>query len=573
MSATEAAYRRGVRLIDYGREIEEEIEALQAAIEAHPVLGRKYAARWLAIALLENDEILLDRVRQTPGSEPVLEQLNRSLARLRRIYGTDADVITADRRYGFIHGLVKEIVTRPPADRITLSDRIDSIVADRILGIPFFLAAMWVVFQVTANVSAPYVDWIDSVISGPVTRWIGAILSGLGLGGTWVESLLIDGVVGGVGGVLTFVPVLLFLYFFIAVLEDSGYMARAAFVMDRFMHALGLHGKSFLSLLVGLGCNVPGIYATRTLENERDRILTGLLVPMMSCAARLPVYAVIGSAMFGARSGALIFSMYILGIVMAAVTGIVLQRTIFKSQKLSPFVLELPPYRLPSWRGILIHMWERTAGFVRKAWTIILAVSVVIWALMNLPTGVENPQDSLFGRVSAAIAPAFSPAGFGDWRAAGALISGFVAKEIVVGTLNVVYLGADQIGGGGGEMEGPPPTLADGLKEIATGFWDATVDTVKAAISIIPGIDLMGGGGAGEVDTELGRALRGTFTPLSAVAFTVFVLLYTPCVVTVAAMLQEYGWKWAAFSAIYQLVLAWLIAVIVYQIGILLGFG
>src|SRR5690606_31095756 len=234
------------------------------------------------------------------------------------------------RRYGYINGLVRKVVTRPPLDRRTRSDHIDQIVTHPLFGLPIFFAMMWVVFQMTANVSSHFVDWIDGVIGGPLTRWVEVALGAVGLGGTWLESLLTEGVIAGVGGVLVFVPVLAFTYFFIALLEDSGYMARAAFLMDRFMHVLGLHGKSFIPMLLGVGCSVPGVYATRTLENERDRLLTGLLVPFMSCGARLPVYLVVGVAIFGAHAGTLVFALYILGMVVALLVGLLLKHTLFR---------------------------------------------------------------------------------------------------------------------------------------------------------------------------------------------------------------------------------------------------
>jgi ferrous iron transport protein B len=351
------------------------------------------------------------------------------MARLQQVYGDDVDTLIADRRYGFINGVVREAVGRPATQPLTLSDRIDRIVTNRWLGIPIFMLAMWFVFQMTANVSGYYMDWLDGVISGPIAHWIDALVVALGLGGTWVEALMLDGVVAGVGGVLVFVPLLLFLYFFLAILEDSGYMARAAFVMDRLMHALGLHGKSFLPMLVGFGCSVPGIYATRTLENEEDRRLTGLLVPMMSCGARLPVYAVFGAAFFPAHTGRFIFGLYLIGIVLAVVSGLVFKRLLFRNKPPAPFVMELPPYRVPSLRGVLTHMWERSASCVRRAGTIILGAAVVLWLLMNLPWGVESPRESVFGQISNAISPIFAPAGFDRWEATGSLVTGLIAKR------------------------------------------------------------------------------------------------------------------------------------------------
>ena len=568
MAIHQAAYTRGIALVDYGREVEEEIAQLQKAIEKVPELTVRYPSRWLAIKLLEQDAEMLPIVEGTVGGSEIVSETSKSIAHLHDIYGEDeVDLIIADRRYGFISGLVREVVQRPREARLTASDRIDKIITNRILGIPIFLIAMWVVFQMTANVSGHYLDWVDGVIGGPITNWVVAILNVIGLAGTWVESLFVDGIIAGVGGVLVFVPVLLFMYFFLALLEDSGYMARAAFVTDRLMHALGLHGKSFIPMLVGFGCTVPAIYATRTLENEDDRKLTGFLVPMMSCGARLPVYAVFAAAFFPDNPGRFIFWMYVVGIAFAILTGMVFKRTLFKGKPPAPFVMELPPYRLPTFRGVWTHMWERSGVFVKRAGTIIMAVSVILWFLMSIPWGVDSPRDSLFGQASAAIAPIFAPAGFDSWQASGSLVTGFVAKEVVVGTMSQIYAGEAEE-----EEERQPTTFFEDLGEIAVTFWDATVHTIEGTVSLIPGVDLVAEDGE-EEDTALIEALQRDFTPLQAVAFNLFVLLYIPCMVAVAAQRHEYGTKWALFNAVYLTALGWVVSTIVYQGGRLLGLG
>jgi ferrous iron transport protein B len=568
-----AAYTGSRGLIDYGTEVENEIVTLQNFIDQDTELRERYNTRWLAIKLLEEDDEILDKLRDTGKHAALLAQARQSVAHLRSVYGDDVDTIIADRRYGWIHGLVKETVQRTREERMSLSDKIDKIVTNRVLGIPIFLVAMWIVFKMTADVSAPYLDWVDGVIGGPITNWAVAILGWLTLDGTWFESLIVDGVIAGVGGVLVFVPVLLFLYLFLALLEDSGYMARAAFVMDRLMHTLGLHGKSFLPMLVGFGCTVPAVYATRTLENEEDRKLTGFLVPMMSCGARLPVYTVFAAAFFAANAGRFVFSMYILGIALAVVTGIIMKRTLFKGKPPAPFVMELPPYRLPTFRGVWTHMWERTSMFVKRATTIIMASSILIWFLLAVPIRGDGSfantdvEDSLFAGVAGLVAPIFKPAGFGTWEASGSLVTGFIAKEVVVGTMSQIY-----VGGEGAEEVAEPTTFFEDLGEIVTGFVGATIDTVKAAISIIPGVDMMGGGEEGE-DTALITALQQNFTTRQAVAFNVFVLLYVPCMVAVAAQRQEYGTRWTLFNAAYLTGLGWIAAVLINQVGALLGIG
>jgi ferrous iron transport protein B len=571
------AYTKGPALVDYGREVENEISELQELIETHASLTERYAPRWLAIKLLEEDRDVIAKVEQLGDTADVLEAANRSIAHLRQVYGDDVDTVIADRRYGWINGLVREVVRRTGAERKTLSDKIDKIVTNRVLGIPIFLAMMWVVFKVTTDVAGPYLDWVDGVISGPITNWVVAILGAVGLGSTWVESLFVDGIIAGVGGVLVFVPVLMSLYLALAVLEDSGYMARAAFVMDRLMHTLGLHGKSFLPMIIGFGCTVPAIYATRTLENEKDRILTGLLVPFMSCGARLPVYVLFASIFFPGRSGAVIFWLYITGIVTAVVLGVALKHTLFKGKEQSPFVMELPPYRVPTLKGIWFHMWERTSAFVRKAWTIILATSVIIWVLSAVPVGGRAFADvevgnSAFAAVSRVIAPAFKPLGFGNWEASGSLITGFVAKEVVVGTMAQIY----EVEEAGEAAE--TTTFFEDVGEIVTSFIGATWDTIKS-IPLIVGVDLFGGEEEAE-PTALMAAVEESFErsssghgALASVAFMVFVLLYTPCMVAVAAARQELGAKWMWISVIGQLVLAWIVALIIFQGGLLLGLG
>ena len=577
MSTHTMAYTKGPALVYYGREVENEISELQELIEAHASLTERYAPRWLAIKLLEEDRDVIAKVEQLGDTADVLEAANRSIAHLRQVYGDDVDTVIADRRYGWINGLVKEVVRRTGAERKTLSDKIDNIVTNRVLGIPIFLAMMWIVFKVTTDVAGPYLDWVDGVIGGPITNWVVALLGAIGLGSTWVESLFVDGIIAGVGGVLVFVPVLMSLYLALAVLEDSGYMARAAFVMDRLMHALGLHGKSFLPMIIGFGCTVPALYATRTLENEKDRVLTGLLVPFMSCGARLPVYVLFASIFFPGRSGAVIFWLYITGIVTAIVLGVALKNTLFKGKEQSPFVMELPPYRMPTLKGIWFHMWERTSAFVRKAWTLILATSVIIWVLSAIPVSGGAFADvevgnSAFATVSRVIAPVFKPLGFGDWEASGSLITGFVAKEVVVGTMAQIY-----------EVEwaeeaAEPTTFFEDIGEIVTSFIGATWDTVKS-IPLIVGVDLFGGEEEGE-PTALMAAVEQDFEQtsgghgaLASVAFMVFVLIYTPCMVAVAAERQELGAKWMWVSIIGQLVLAWLMALVIFQGGLLLGLG
>ncbi len=565
--------------IDYGREAEHEIVKIQTKIAQYAHIENQYPTRWLAIKLLEEDSDIKMRLQVLEGGKEILTHAEKSIAHLEKIYNDDVDVIIADYRYGWINGLVKETVKRTHENRLTGSDKADKIVTHRLLGIPIFLLLMWAVFKLTADVSTPYLNWVDSVISGPITRWATEIIRVLGLSATWIESLIVDGIIAGVGGVMVFVPVMMFLYLALALLEDSGYMARAAFVMDRLMHVLGLHGKSFLPMLVGFGCTVPAIYATRTLENEKDRILTGLLVPFMSCGARLPVYVLFAAIFFPENASTVIFGLYILGILTAIVIGIILKNTLFKDKEASTFVMELPPYRLPTLRAIWFHIWERTGSFIRQAWTIIMATSIILWFLMAIPTRGNSKfneadiNDSAFASLSEKISPILTPLGFGSWEASSALISGFVAKEVVVSTMGQVYAVDDAA-----DTTAESTTFFEDIGEIITSFLRATADTIKS-IPLVIGIDLFE-----EEVTEEPTALMQTVHDgfeetsnghgaLAGMAFMVFVLIYTPCVTTIAAEKQEFGMKWTWVSIIGQLVLAWLMAFVVFQGGILLGLG
>ncbi len=565
--------------ITYKPDVEQEINGLASIIENTPALQR-YNPRWLAVQLLEDDETLLEQVRNADGGRAVIQALEQSQARLQGVYGEDPDMALTDQRYGFINQLVQATVRRPAQAEMTLSDKIDAIVTHRLLGIPIFLALMWVVFKLTTDVAGPFIDWVDGVIGGPLTNGIVALLGMVGLGGSWFESLVVDGIIAGVGGVLVFVPVLMSLYLALAVLEDSGYMARAAFVMDRLMHALGLHGKSFMPMVIGFGCTVPAFYATRTLENEKDRILTGLLVPFMSCGARLPVYVLLAAIFFPAASGLVIWSMYMLGIVVAIVLGIILKHTLFNNKEQSPFIMELPPYRMPTLRNIWFLMWERTSAFLKKAWTVIMATSVVIWVLIAIPTGgsgsfanTEMDQNG-FSAISGTLAPLFAPLGFGSWEASGALVTGFVAKEVVVSTMAQIYKVEEA------EEAAEPTTFTEDVTSIFTSLGSTIMDALKAIPGIV-GIDVTGDGGEEEAEpTDLMTAIRSGFEQssgghgaLAALAFMVFVLLYTPCMVAVAAEWQELGTKWTWVSIIGQSVLAWLAALLIFQGGLLLGLG
>jgi ferrous iron transport protein B len=487
--------------INYDQEIEQEIENLENLVSLPG-----YPSRWVAVKLLEGDAEVLKMLDNTGIASHVLE----SQTRLERHLGYDLETALVEKRYAFLAGLVKESTRRrlDLMERLDLSDRIDRVLVNRFLGIPIFLAMMWLVFQLVFTLGAPLAEWID-LFMGWLGKGVVSAVGGVG-GPRWLSSLLSDGIIGGVGSVLVFLPNIMLLFLGIAILEASGYMARAAFIMDRLMHALGLHGKSFIPMLLGFGCNIPGIMATRTLESQKDRILTILVNPLMSCSARLPIYVLFAGAFFPRNQGLVIFSLYLLGIILAVLVARVFKGIFFKGEA-APLIMELPPYRLPTVKGVLVHMWERSSLFLRKAGTIIFLGVVLIWFLASLPFGVQYAsQQSVIGTLGAVFAPLLKPAGFGFWQAGVALSFGILAKEVVVGTLGTLY-----------------------------------------------GVEEMG----------LTGVIQTQFTPLSAYAFMVMALVYIPCIAAIATIKRETNWRWTGLAVGYSLVLGWGLAVLIYQIG------
>ncbi len=564
--------------IDYGPSIEQTLDVLVEQIEATPGIAEVYPSRWLAIALIDRDPGIDEKMVGIAGGSDLLEVRDRQLDDLRVSHGDPGDTAIAGRRFDAVHGIVTAVSDGSQAYRLTRTDRIDSIVTNRYLGIPIFLAAMWIVFKITTDIAGAFLDWVDGAIAGPITHLMSVVVTAVGLGGTWVESLVINGVVAGVGAVLVFIPVLITLFLALAFLEDSGYMARAAFVMDRLMRGLGLQGKSFLPMLVGFGCTVPAVYATRTLDNERDRILTSLLVPFMSCGARLPVYVLMSAVFFPNHAGLIVFSMYLLGIAVALVIGLVLRSTVLPVTEYAPTIMEMPPYRIPTFRTIWLQTWVRTRAFIESAGTIIFVTMLAVWLMMAIPVSGAGTfadtdiDDSAFAAVAGVISPVFEPAGFGSWEATGSLMSGFVAKEVVIGTMAQVYGVEDE------EIADDLPSITDSAKDLVTGFGTASLDAVKAVPGMV-GIHLV------DTDDEtnssaLMSSIRVGFEEsssghggLAALAFIVFVLLYTPCMAAVGAIRHEIGTRWMWASVVGQSLIAWVMAVVVFQGGTLLGFG
>lgn len=501
-------------IVEYQPEIEAALQTLGARVQP---LMPTIAPRWLALQLLEQDSAWIERTARLTGGDALVAQARALATEISALYGDEIDILTADRRYELIGHIAQQAIVRSNARRRRLTEHIDKVVTHRLIGLPLFAAVMYLVFKLVIDVVTPVLDAMDQLLAGPISGGITALLAAVNAP-AWIYSLALDGLLAGVGGVLVFVPGLLVLYFFLALLEDSGYLARAAFVMDRLVRIIGLPGKAVIPLVLGFGCAVPAVYATRTIAGRRDRLLTALLIPLMSCSARLPVYVVFGLAFFGTRAGTLIWLLYFGGLLVAIGVGLIFARTVLRPNGTSAFVLELPPYRLPAPRTLWLHMWGNTQAFLQSAGSVILGMSLLLWLLLHLPWGVQDLRYSLFGHASAAVAPLFAPLGFDSWQATGALLMGVSAKEVVVSTLAQVY---------------------------ATGGDSAA----------------------------LRPALQAAFTPAAALAYLVFVLLYVPCISTIAAIRHEFGARWAAVSAGYQTVVAWLLALVVFQIGRWVGFG
>ncbi|HER07919.1 MAG TPA: ferrous iron transport protein B [Bacteroides sp.] len=535
--------------ISYGEEIELSIERIQEKIRKNPSFTDHYSSRFIALRLLE-DGGSCDRIlSETENTAEIRQVAGEEIQRLEDLLKEDAETLVAGARYGFIAGALKETMQksgRTPG--LTRSQRIDRILTHKYLGIPIFLLFLWLTFHATFSLGRYPMEWIEAGVDLVGSAVRNHMAAGI------IRDMLVDGVIGGVGGVIVFLPNILILFFFISLMEDTGYMARTAFIMDRVMHLFGLHGKSFIPLIMGFGCNVPAIMATRTLENKNDRILTMLIIPFMSCSARLPVYVLVAGAVFPERAGNVIFLLYMLGVAVSLLMSVFFKKTIFRHKE-APFVMELPVYRYPGIRVILRHMWRKGAHYLKKMGGVILLASIVIWALGYFPreipqqvseAGVENTaaqlpeepnaaqlENSLIGRLGKSIEPLVRPLGF-DWKMGVSLLSGFAAKEIVVSTMGVLYQ-AD---------EGPEATAS-----------------LQTRISE-------------QVYTSGPKKGAPVFTPLSGFSFLIFVLLYLPCVAVVTAVGRESGsWKWSVFVLIYTTVIAWVASFTVYQLGSLLQIG
>lgn len=529
------------RQLTYGRILDAEIESLCSFLQANypdSNLLQKVPIRWLAIRLLESDpEVTAQLEKSGAFTRELRTAVNSAREKLQRQYSDPPEIIIAEARYGVISGAASEAIRRTVEQRHDRSDQLDTIFLSPVLGIPIFLALMFSVFFLTFRIGNPISDLLESGFSRLASS-IGAIWHGND--SSPLESLITDGIIGGVGGVIVFLPNILILFLAIAFLEDSGYMARAAFIMDRAMHTIGLHGKSCIPMLLGFGCSVPAIMGTRILENRRDRLVTILVIPLMSCSARLPTYSLIIPAFFPEKlQGAMLWLIYVIGIVLAVILTKLLRTTIFKGED-TPFIMELPPYRMPTLKGLMIHAWERGSGYLKKAGTIILAISIILWWATTYPTThddrygnignirnqlsesesqFEKKSNSYIGKVAKAIEPGLKTMGF-DWRIGTALMGAVAAKEVFVAQLGIIFSTDDD----------------------SEGF--------------------------------IKEKIQKAYSPLTGFCVMLFILIGLPCMATVAVTRYETGsWGWAMLQWGGLTLIAWIITTLVFQIGSLMGWG
>jgi ferrous iron transport protein B len=543
--------------INYGEIIEKYIREIQTEIWKNPKIRDRFSSRFVAIKLLETDKTMLRDLQQFENYKDVKRVAAHAVEKLEKSMNEKSETILTDAKYGFIDGALKETYREGKPDKRKAKREYDDILTHRFFGFPIFIFFMWAMFQATFTLGSFPMAWIDAGV-GLFSSWVQASMPEGAL-----RDLLVNGIIGGVGGVIVFLPNILILFFFISLMEDTGYMARASFIMDKLMHKIGLHGKSFIPLVMGFGCNVPAIMATRTLENKKDRILTMLITPFMSCSARLPVYVLIISAVFPEKQGLVLFGIYFTGVLLAVITALILKKIAFAKKEV-PFVMELPPYRRPTLKNSTKHMWFKGREYLNKMGSVILIASILIWALGYFPTNItyskdykseianvmqneqlsleqknqltqtleldlmaEKQENSYIGQLGHAIEPVIAPLGF-DWKMGVSILTGLAAKEVVVSTMGVLYHSQ-------GNTANDTETLKNRIKE------------QKHNSGALNG--------------------RDVFSPLASISFMLFVLIYFPCVAVIAAIRKEANWRWAVFTMVYTTGLAWLLAFAVYQIG------
>lgn len=536
--------------INYGEVLEKGITNVRHAIKHNGNVAKSLSKRYLSIKLLEGDPEIERFIQTLSGSETIIEERDRNVVQIEELLLEDSETAFTNARYGFISGALRETYEQNKIKEATSTQIIDLFVTHKVLGFPIFILFMWIMFEATFHLGAYPMEWIENLVS-----WIGNFVRGNMSEGP-LKDLLVDGIIGGVGGVIVFLPNILILYLFISFMEDSGYMARAAFIMDKIMHKMGLHGKSFIPLVMGFGCNVPAIMASRTIESRNSRMITMLVNPLMSCSARLPVYVLLAGAFFPKNASFILLSLYVCGILLAVVMARLFKRFLFKEEDV-PFVMELPPYRMPTAKSIMIHMWEKAKQYLHKMGGVILVASIIIWFLGYFPRhsemgdafdkqiaevenaeldskektetiaelerlkNMEHQKNSYIGTIGQTIQPVLHPLGF-DWKMSVSLLTGMAAKEVVVSTLSVLYTGDEE----------DSQVLSERIKQ------------------------------------DLDEEGNPVFTPLIALSLMLFVLIYFPCIATISAIVNESGsWKWGIFVIVYTCVLAWIVSFVVYQTG------
>ena len=544
--------------INHGAELEQSIDRVKLLLQKNEDIRYKYSTRYLSIKYLENDKEVEKVVEALENRDEIIAARYEENSRVREILGSGLESSMVDAKYAFVQGALAETYEpyKGKRRRATVTDKIDAVVTNRWLAFPIFFALLYLVFSGTFVIGEYPMQWIEWVVAK-----FGDFVSTTMSAG-WLKDLVVDGVIGGVGSVLVFLPNILLLYLFISLLEDSGYMARAAFIMDRVMHKMGLHGKSFIPMVMGFGCNVPAIMATRTIESRKSRLITILVIPLMSCAGRMPVYILIAGAFFPHHAGLVLLGLYALGIVLAIIAARIMSYFI-KDDDL-PFVMELPPYRIPTGKSIFRHTWEKGRQYLQKMSGVILVCSLIIWALGYFPRGEyktvqEQQENSYIGMIGKGIEPVLEPLGF-DWRMGVGIISGVGAKELVVSTLGVMYSGYE-----------PESSAASGDAGhvIARSGSDVAISSSGPDVGAVGDAGVVGYEASDDVGhVSLSDALKHAVTPAGALAYMVFILLYFPCVATFIAIRNETGsWKWALLTAVYTIVLAWVASFVTFHLA------
>lgn len=551
IDAVAAAGGEGDHRIHYGAEVEQRLGPLEAAIAADGDFAARFPPRWLAIKLLEKDANATERLASHRDGAAISAASAEAIAWIEKHYGKDAEIVISEQRYGYIRGATKETVTLAKKPNFSVTEAIDKVVMNPILALPIFVLVLWATFQITFAVGEYPMNWLDTFFA-----WLSGVVSSA-LPDGFLRSLIVDGIIAGVGGVFSFVPLIVILFFLLSILEDVGYMSRAAFATDKLLHAFGLHGQSVFPMMLGFGCSVPAIMAARTLKSRRDRIVTILVIPFMSCGAKLPVYVLLAAAFFPQHAANMVLLVYAVGVLLSLLSALVLRKTVLRGDP-TPFVMELPPYRAPTLQGVLWHVWEKTWQYVKKMGTVIMAASILVWAITSFPVYhpdeatqeslrteylsshpgadedsvaayVENAlaeasvEHSFAGNIGKFIEPVFRPIGF-DWKLSVATITGFTAKEVIVSTLGILYrVGSDE----NEESQG----LRDALR--ADPHW----------------------------------------TPVLALVMMLFTLVIPPCFAAMATIKGELGWKWLGFAFVFMLILGWVLGFAVFQVGSLVYGG